>query len=175
MPAVTWLFKVGPDSLQGVAYRYQYMANMAWVILASRFLSNLTGFLIEHCGCRVLTPKAKKKKDKPGVLPLLVSYQCMEPAVGVRNGEEAWGSCLPSRWGPLPLRQTQRSLGCEMCVRNQHLWKKPEENEIRQRKKSVSCGSDKILIISSAESLGVKMARLHYPYWAEMPGSLPPA
>ena len=29
--------------------------------------------------------------------------------VGVRNREEAWGSCLPSRWGPLPLRQPQRS------------------------------------------------------------------
>ena len=69
----------------------------------------------------------------------------------------------------------RRSLGCEMCVGNQHLGKKPEENEIRQRKKSVSCWSDKILVISSAESLGVKIARLHYPYWAEMPGSLPPA
>ena len=39
----------------------------------------------------------------------LLSQLCRDPAVGVRNGEEAWGSCLPWRWGPLPLRQTQRS------------------------------------------------------------------
>ena len=39
----------------------------------------------------------------------LLSQLCRDPVVGVRNGEEAWGSCLPSRWGPLPLRQTQRS------------------------------------------------------------------
>ena len=39
----------------------------------------------------------------------LLSQPCRDPAVAVRNGDEAWGSCLPSRWGPLPLRQTQRS------------------------------------------------------------------
>ena len=30
-----------------------------------------------------------------------------DPAIGVRNGEEPWGSWLHSRWGPLPLHQKQ--------------------------------------------------------------------
>ena len=36
----------------------------------------------------------------------LLSQLCRDPAVGVRNGEEAWGSCLQSKWGPLSFRQT---------------------------------------------------------------------
>ena len=39
----------------------------------------------------------------------LLSQLCRDPAVWVRNREESWGSCLPSRWGPLPLHQTQMS------------------------------------------------------------------
>ena len=39
----------------------------------------------------------------------LLSQLCRDPEVGVWNGVEAWGSCLPLRWGPLPLRQAQRS------------------------------------------------------------------
>ena len=32
-----------------------------------------------------------------------------DPAIRVRNGDEPWGSCLHSRWGPLLLHQTQWS------------------------------------------------------------------
>lgn len=74
----TWVFKVRPGALLGVAYIYQYMANMAWVILASWFPSHQIGFLIECCGWMVLTPEELRKiKTNLGVLSWLVSYQCM--------------------------------------------------------------------------------------------------
>ena len=39
----------------------------------------------------------------------LLSQLCRDTTIRVRIGEEAWGSCLHSRWGPLPLRQIQWS------------------------------------------------------------------
>ena len=39
----------------------------------------------------------------------LLSQLCRDRAIGVRNVDETWRSCINSKWGPLPLRHTQWS------------------------------------------------------------------
>ena len=152
---------------------------------ASILLPSLVGGAGRPCS-RELKFRIKGKTWLHGEERKAVSVGGLEFKPGIRMGKSGMTKLRPVEsgvaWSGVGCgagqglqKQAVRSLGCEMRVGNQHLGKKPEGDEIRQRKKSVWCGSDKILVIGPAESLGVKIAHLHYPYWAEMPGSLPPA